>query len=73
VPIATLLSAHLAAANLASVRPADAGSTIAVALADPTVIVVMVNPDGRLWIELSPLRPPPLRDRQDFSSPDLSE
>jgi hypothetical protein len=34
----------LAAANLASVRHR----------------FVMVNPDGRLWIELSPLRPPPL-------------
>jgi hypothetical protein len=30
-------------------------------------IVVMVNPDGRLWIELSQLRPPPLLDRQGFS------
>jgi hypothetical protein len=30
-------------------------------------IVVMVNPDGRLWIELSPLRPPLLLDRQGFS------
>jgi type IV secretion system protein VirB11 len=27
------------------------GSTIAAALADPNVIEVMVNPDGRLWIE----------------------
>ena len=27
------------------------GPTIAAALADPTVIEVMVNPDGRLWIE----------------------
>ena len=27
------------------------GPTIAVALADPTVIEVMVNPDGKLWIE----------------------
>jgi P-type conjugative transfer ATPase TrbB len=27
------------------------GSTIAAALADPTVIEVMVNPDGRLWID----------------------
>jgi P-type conjugative transfer ATPase TrbB len=27
------------------------GPTIASALADPTVIEVMVNPDGRLWIE----------------------
>ena len=27
------------------------GSTIAAALADPTVIEVMVNPDGKLWIE----------------------
>jgi len=27
------------------------GTTIATALADPTVIEVMVNPDGRLWIE----------------------
>jgi type IV secretion system protein VirB11 len=27
------------------------GPTIAAALADPAVIEVMVNPDGRLWIE----------------------
>ena len=27
------------------------GPTIAAALADPTVIEVMVNPDGRLWID----------------------
>jgi Flp pilus assembly CpaF family ATPase len=27
------------------------GPTIAAALADPTVIEVMVNPDGKLWIE----------------------
>lgn len=27
------------------------GSTIAAALADPTVIEVIVNPDGRLWID----------------------
>jgi type IV secretion system protein VirB11 len=27
------------------------GSTIAAALADPSVIEVMVNPDGKLWIE----------------------
>jgi hypothetical protein len=27
------------------------GSTIAAALSDPTVIQVMVNPDGKLWIE----------------------
>lgn len=27
------------------------GATIAAALADPTVIEVMVNPDGKLWIE----------------------
>jgi type IV secretion system protein TrbB len=27
------------------------GSTIAAALSDPTVIEVMVNPDGKLWIE----------------------
>ena len=27
------------------------GPTIAAALADPAVIEVMVNPDGKLWIE----------------------
>src|ERR1700680_3124108 len=27
------------------------GPTIAAALADPSVIEVMVNPDGKLWIE----------------------
>ena len=27
------------------------GATIAAALADPTVIEAMVNPDGKLWIE----------------------
>ena len=27
------------------------GPTIAAALSDPTVIEVMVNPDGKLWIE----------------------
>jgi type IV secretion system protein VirB11 len=27
------------------------GPTIAAALADPTVLEVMVNPDGRLWID----------------------
>ena len=27
------------------------GPIIAAALADPTVIEVMVNPDGKLWIE----------------------
>lgn len=31
------------------------GPTIAAALADPTVIEVMVNPDGRLWIERASL------------------
>jgi type IV secretion system protein TrbB len=31
------------------------GPTIAAALADPTVIEVMVNPDGRLWIERATL------------------
>ena len=30
------------------------GSTIAAALADPTVIEVMANPDGKLWIESVP-------------------
>ena len=30
------------------------GPTIAAALADPTVIEVMANPDGRLWIESVP-------------------
>ena len=27
------------------------GPSIAAALADPTVVEVMVNPDGRLWID----------------------
>ena len=27
------------------------GPTIAAALADPTVLEVMLNPDGRLWID----------------------
>jgi type IV secretion system protein TrbB len=31
------------------------GPTIAAALADPTVIEVMVNPDGKLWIERATL------------------
>lgn len=31
------------------------GQTIAAALADPTVIEVMVNPDGKLWIERAAL------------------
>jgi type IV secretion system protein VirB11 len=31
------------------------GPTIAAALADPTVIEVMVNPDGKLWIERAAL------------------
>ena len=30
------------------------GPTIAAALADPTVIEVMANPDGKLWIESVP-------------------
>jgi len=36
------------------------GPTIAAALADPAVIEVMVNPDGKLWIEraLSDARTP---------------
>ena len=34
------------------------GPAIAAALADPAVIEVMANPDGKLWIEFGPGRPP---------------
>lgn len=49
-------SASLPAAEVAQGRRRQMlrtafGPTIAAALADPTVIEVMVNPDGRLWID----------------------
>ena len=35
------------------------GPAIAAALADPAVIEVMANPDGKLWIESVPAGPAP--------------
>jgi type IV secretion system protein VirB11 len=39
------------------------GATIAAALADPAVIEVMVNPDGKLWVERATIGRQDMRDR----------
>jgi type IV secretion system protein VirB11 len=47
----TLIPAEEATARRRQMLRTAFGPTIAAALADPTVIEVMVNPDGKLWIE----------------------
>lgn len=47
----TLPAAEVAQGRRRQMLRTAFGSTIAAALADPTVIEVMVNPDGKLWIE----------------------
>src|SRR5262249_46213610 len=47
----TLIPAEEATARRRQMLRTAFGPTIAQALADPTVIEVMVNPDGKLWIE----------------------
>ena len=45
------MSESLSAARSRAMLRTAMGPTIAAALADPHVIEIMVNPDGRLWID----------------------
>jgi len=49
--LASLPAAEVAQSRRRQMLRTAFGPTIAAALADPTVIEVMVNPDGRLWID----------------------
>lgn len=49
--VASLPAAEVAQSRRRQMLRTAFGPTIAAALADPTVIEVMVNPDGRLWID----------------------
>jgi type IV secretion system protein VirB11 len=49
--VASLPVAEVAQSRRRQMLRTAFGPTIAAALADPTVIEVMVNPDGRLWID----------------------